>query len=90
MIPTPLDVEILDWFSRRRAVRRASIPSRWRGAVRRMLDEDAAIPWAGGPWLERTDVVLVRITETGRALAAAYRHGRTLAASIPIDEDLDR
>lgn len=73
-LPTPLELETLDWFSRRKAVRRSTVPLKFRAAVRAMLrraEDDRA-----DAWVDRSDVVLVEATDIGRALAAAYRHGR--------------
>jgi hypothetical protein len=80
-LPRSNELECLDFLSRRRAIRRSTVPPRFREAVRAMLrarDDDPR-----SAWLEPSDVVLVEITPIGRALAAAYRAGR---AAMPIGQ----
>ena len=64
--------ECLDWFSRRHAIHRSTVPLKWRRLVRAML--------ADRTWLEPIDVVLVQITPVGRLIASAFRHGRAATA----------
>lgn len=83
MNPTAIDCEILDFLSRRtRSIRWFLVPPHWR---RRMHTWIATQPSASA-WIERVDVRHVAITPLGRALAAAYRHGR--AALAPGQRDL--
>lgn len=78
MNPTELQCRIMDYLSRRSAVRMSTIPVHYRPTIHRMCDRD----WKGPRWIERYDVVLVRLTAEGRAIAAAYRHGRTSVAPM--------
>lgn len=75
--PSPDQLVVLEWFSSRNAIRWATVPLHWKPIVRRLVNGD----WPHGErWLERHDTVLLRITPTGRMLAAAFRHGRASVA----------
>lgn len=80
MNPTPEQLEIIEWMSRRPPVRWATLPLHWKPVVRKMVNR-----WPADelPWIEKHDVVMLRITKLGRMLAAAYRIGR---AAAPIGE----
>lgn len=84
-LPSAIDLEALDWLSRRRAIKRSSVPPKFRSSVRRMVEEARGI-LPGGGWVVTCDVVLVEITPFGRQLASAYRHGR--AALLPGEREL--
>lgn len=78
MNPSMLDCDLLDWFALRTCpVHRATVPVKFRARVRMLLGRE----WSPqGAWLERHDIVMVRITPLGRMLAAAFRHGRAATA----------
>lgn len=75
MNPSPLDCEVLDYLSRRHAVRWSTIPPHWRRRVHTLVDQPDATAW-----VRRVDVRHVELTDPGRAIAAAYRHGRAALA----------
>ncbi len=64
--------ELLDWCSRRPAVRWSLVPLKWRALAHELVRD--------GAWLEAVDVRHVGITTAGRAIAAAFRHGRAATA----------
>lgn len=74
-LPTPLDCEILEWFSHRQGVRWSNVPNHWRRRAHQLADDENDEP----RWLERETFHMVRITPLGRQLAAAFRHGRAAA-----------
>ncbi len=72
MNPTPDACELLDFMSRRPPTRWSLVPLKWRALAHDLVD--------AGVWLETVDVRHVAITPAGRAIAAAFRHGRAATA----------